>query len=306
MISFIIRMKVKVLFLFCLLLTMSRNNVKCFNLFGMIGGWFGSAVDGATKGTFDRAGELVDKAKIAFQESMDQVFDKKLTPLINQIDATIRRNSNLVDEIIQRTIDNFKTSTLEIINTAAKAKDLIGSTIEAIKTKIIDNTFQKITDLESKIMNDIIQILNRIDEILYKLTCSATSIEMRIRDDLLKNLSIIPNPFDTCRIAVDEMFPGHNLKWKTLSYYQPNELYELRKCNILNALTEKTPIKSIILAYRDLEFLSAEMRCYSIAAGATMNLVYYIKEMGEVAKFVSIFEGSVNAFSSDSLRFLGF
>jgi len=278
--------------LLCLFIAVSHHNVQC-GFLSMIGGWFGDIVDGATSGMFDRAGELIDQAKRAFQESMDKLFDQKLTPMINQIDAMIHRNLGQVDEIIQKSIDNFKNSTLEIINTAAKqAKELVGQTIEDIKTKIIDNAFQRAADLEGKVMNDIISILNRLDETIYKLSCSAQSIEIRIRDDLMKTLSFIPNPFDSCRIAVDELFPGHNLRWKLLSWYQPNELYELRKCYTLTALTELTPVKSILMAYRDMEFLAAEMRCLSIAFAATMNLRYYIKEMGEIAHIIDIYESS--------------
>jgi len=147
-------------------------------------------------------------------------------------------------------------------------------------------------------MNDIISILNRLDESIYKLSCSAQSIEIRIRDDLMKTLSIIPNPFDSCRIAVDELFPGHNLRWKPLSWYQPNELYELRKCYTESALTPTTPIQSILMAYRDMEFLAAEMRCLSIAFAATMNLKYYIKEMGKISALIDVYEPYESVFAA--------
>jgi len=273
---------------------MAHTPVQC-SFLSVIGGWFGDIVDGATKGIFDHAGELIDQAKRAFQESMDKLFDQKLTPMINQIDAMIHRNLGQIDDIIQRSIDNFKNATLDIINTAAQqAKDLIGHTIEDIKTKIIDNIFQKANELEGKVMNDIIQILNRLDETIYKLSCSAQSIEIRVRDDLMKTLSIIPNPFDSCRIKMDELFPGHNLRWKPLSWYQPNELYDLRECYTLGPLTETTPIVSVLLAYRDMEFLAAEMRCLSIAFAATMNLKYYIKKMGEIAHIIDLYDTGVS------------
>jgi len=291
-----------------LVLTVSHTPVKC-GIFSSIGSWFGDVVDGATKKLFERAGELIDKAKRAFQESMDYLFDKKLTPMIDQIDAMIRRNLGIIDDIIQKTIDNFKNATLAIIEAAGKmAKELIGQTVEDIKTKLIDNTFQKAGELEGKILNDIVTILNRLDETIYKLSCSVQAIETRIRDDLVKTLSIIPNPWDPCRIAVDELFPGHNLRWKTLSYYQPNELYELRKCSTLSPLTETTPVPSILMAYRDMEFLAAEMRCLSIAFAATMNLKYYVKEMGDIVHTISIYEPDSfalpNHSSEQNLKFL--
>ena len=298
-------MKIKSLLILCLLITISQNKVQC-GFLSFIGDWFGGIVDGATKGVFDHAGELIDKAKKAFQESMDTLFDKKLVPMINQIDAMIHRNLGQIDDIIQKSIDNFKNSTIEIINSAAnKAKELIGEAIEDIKTKIIDNAFEKINELEGKVMNDIIIILNRIDETIYKLSCSVQSVELRIRDDLMRTLSIIVNPWSICRINVDKLFPGHDLRWKLLAYYQPNELYELRKCYILDSLTESTPLKSVLMAYRDLEFLAAEMRCLSIAFAATENLKYYIMEMGNVANIIDTYEGRMlrNA-QNENLKFL--
>lgn len=292
-------MKAKYVFLLFLLLSLSTSqNVKC-SFISVIGGWFGDMVDGALRKTFDRVGELIEKAKRAFTESMDYLFDKKLVPLINQIDAMIKRNLDHIDEIIQKTIDHFKNSVLEIIDKAVnKAKELIGETIEAIKEKIIDHTFDRIHELESKIVSDIIQILNRIDETIYKLSCSAQAIEIRVRDDLMKNLSLIPNPFDHCRIQIDKMFPGHNLKWKQLKNYGNNELYELKKCNTLKGINEHTPVKSILLAYGDAEFLAAEMRCLSIAFGATENLKHYLLEMGEIASIICTYS---DASASQSL-----
>ena len=282
----------KTLIIFCLLLSFSQNHVNC-SIRSMIGSWFGGIVDDMTKGIFDRAGELIEKAKQAFQEAMDTLFDKKLVPLINQIDAMIHRNLGQIDEIIQKTIDNFKNAVLEMVNNAAKqAKDLIGQTIEDIKKKIIDNVFDRVNELEGKVLSDIIFILNKIDETIYKLSCSVQSIEIRIRDDLSKSLSIIPNPFNSCRMAVDKLFPGHYLRWKPLFWYSPNELYELKKCYLISPLTERTPIKSVLMAYRDLEFLAAEMRCLSIAFGASMNLKYYVMEMGKIANIIDTFDGN--------------
>lgn len=296
----------KTLIILCLLLNFSHNQVNC-SIRSSISSWFGDIVDDMVKGVFDHAGELIEKAKQAFIEAMDTLFDQKLIPLISQIDSMIHRNLGQIDEIIQKTIDNFKISVIEIVNNAAKqAKELIGQTIEDIKKKIIDNFFEKVTELEGKVVSDIILILNRIDETIYKLSCFAQSIEIRIRDDLTKSLSFIPNPFNRCRIAIDKLFPGHYLRWKPLFWYAPNELYELKKCYLISPLTETTPIKSVLMAYRDLEFLAAEMRCLSIAFGASMNLKYYVMEMGRIADVIDTFEDIYNTTDSSSKKKLQF
>ena len=280
-------MKAKVLLIFCLLLTFSHNKVNC----GIFDNWFRDMVDNATRGVFDRAGELIEKAKQAFQQSMDKLFDEKLDPMLKEIDAMIYRNLGKIDETIQHTIDNFKNSVLEIINTAAQqAKDLIGSTIDQIKEKIIRYSFDRAMELESIVMNDIVIILNKIDETIYHLTCSAKAIEMQIRDDLMQSLWLIPNPLDSCRIQLDQRFPGHYLRWKLFSWYEPNELYEYRKCYLTIKITEKTPIDSVLLAYRDLELRASEMRCLSVAYAATSNLVYYIKEMSKAREVINTYE----------------
>jgi len=64
------------------------------------------------------------------------------------------------------------------------------------------------------------------------------------------------------------------------------------------------------MAYRDMEFLAAEMRCLSIAFAATMNLKYYVREMGDIAHVISIYEPDSfslalpNHSSEDNLKFL--
>ena len=283
-------MNVKTFLLLCLIFTISNNKVSC-GLFEDMGGWFKGNVDNVSKVMFEGSGELIEKAKKAFYESMDKLFDEKLGPMIKQIEAVISRNLDKIDETIQHTIDNFKDSVMQIINTASKqAKDLIGSTIEKIKENIINYSYDKAKELESKIMNDIVIILNKIDETIYHLTCSAKAIEMQIRDDLMQSLWFIPYPWDSCRIELDQRFPGHYFRWKFFSWYGPNELYEYRKCYLIIGITEKTPIKSVIKAYKDLEQRASEMRCLSVAYAATSNLIYYVKEMSKARELINLWE----------------
>jgi len=133
-------------------------------------------------------------------------------------------------------------------------------------------------------------LLNKVDEAILKISCSVQAIEIKIREDLYKFLPSIPNPFNSCRIAVDKQFPGHGLRYKLLSQFESNELYELKKCYILGDLTENTPIQSILMAYRDVEFLAAGMRCYSVSVGAIQNQKYFIKEMAQCSMVIDTFE----------------
>jgi len=233
---------------------------------------------------------LIEKAKKAFIDSMNVLFDEKIKPLIYEIQAMVDRAMGQLDDLIQKTLDHVKDTINNIVNNAAqKAIEFIDRTIEEIKTKIIDEVFEKAKELENKVMGDIMMILNKVDEIILKISCSVQAIEVRVREDLYKLLPWIPNPFNSCRIQIDKKYPGHGLRYKFLSQFLSNELYELKKCYILNELTEKTPITSILMSYRDLEFLAAGMRCYSISVGAIENQKYFIREMAQCAQVIDTF-----------------
>ena len=93
-----------------------------------------------------------------------------------------------------------------------KAIELVNFTVEEIQTKLIDETFTKLNELEQNVVNDMIRILNEIDKLVFDISCSATGLEVKIREDVSRPFSIIPNPFNSCRIKINDMFPGHNLR----------------------------------------------------------------------------------------------
>ena len=68
-------MNVKTFLLLCLIFTISHNKVSC-GLFEDMGGWFKGNVDNVSKVMFEGSGELIEKAKKAFSESMDKLFDE--------------------------------------------------------------------------------------------------------------------------------------------------------------------------------------------------------------------------------------
>jgi len=224
---------------------------------------------------------------------MNVLFDQKIKPLIYQIQSMVDRAMGQVDELIQKTIETTKNAINDVVNNAAKkAMELVDFTVEQIKTKIIDNAFEQMRELENKVMGDIMIILNKVDELILKISCSVQAVEGRIREFLYKNLPSIPNPWNSCRIKVDEQFPGHNIRYKFLSNFESNELYELKKCYIVDSLTETSPVQSILMAYRDVEFLAAGMRCYSISVGSMENQKYYIKEMAKCAQIIDTYDES--------------
>lgn len=266
-------MNIKILCIIALIFTVTPGT-KCGWLSNIIGGFFGGIVDKATSG-------MIDHAKQAFRESMDYVFDKKISPLINQLEATADRVMDRARDDINAVIDNFKNEMVELVEKAASvAKDLVDHTVEEIKTKIIDNTFDKLNRFEDKLFQDMTTILNKIDAILKEVSCFAQAIVYRVTEDIKKVLPGWVNPFEECRVQLDKLFPGEWMRVKLVSSFTPNQLYEYRKCRLVNWLKEDTPLEAVKMAYRDLELLAGDMRCLSVSLGAIANEKYYIREMG--------------------------
>lgn len=257
-----------------ILLSISPFSTKCGMIGKLLGNFFNDITSRATSG-------LIDNAKRAFRESMDYLFDNKLLPLINQLEATADRVVDHAKDDINLVVENFKKEMEESVENSAKiAQSLIDHTIEEIKEKIIDETFDKVKDLEEKLFQDITSILNQIDSILKEVSCYAQAIVTRVTEEIKKVLPRFINPFESCRIELANLFPNDYMRVKPLSNFSPNQLYEYRKCRLIFYLKDDSPIKAVEIAYRDLELLAGDMRCLSVSLGAIFNEKYYISEMG--------------------------
>ncbi len=71
--------------------------------------------------------------------------------------------------------------------------------------------------------------------------------------------------------------------FKLINNFSENQLYEFRKCEIINPLNENTKIEAILISYRDLEILAADMRCLCVSLQSTSSEKYYIREMSYAA-----------------------
>jgi hypothetical protein len=246
-----------------------------------VGKFFGGVVNKATEGT-------IDHSKQAFRESMDYVFDNKINPLINQLEATADRVIDRAKDDINEVIENFKNQILDLVEKAANvAKDLVDHTVDEIKTKIIDNTFDQLNRFEDKLFQDMTSILNKIDAILKEVSCYAQAIVYRVTDEIKNVLPSWVDPFESCRVELDKLFPGEWMRLKLVSTFTPSQLYEYRKCRLISNLQADSPIEAVKMAFRDLEFLSGDMRCLSVSLGAIANEKYYIREMGNAYYILS-------------------
>jgi len=269
-----IQKQLKILFLFCILISFNIKQTKS--------GWIADKIFGAlTNKVNDLAVKLLGEAKQAFRESLDYLFDTKINPLINQLEATADRVMDKARDDVNAVIDNFMKEIDIVINTAFdKAQQFVDKSIDEIKAKIIDATFDRLNQFEDKVFTDISTILNKIDAILKEVSCYAQSVVARITDEIKKVLPSFINPFEHCRIELDKLFPGQSMKIKFLSSFTPNQLYEYRKCRLISFIKDDTPIQAVKMAFRDLELLAGDMRCLSVSLGAINNEKYYIKEMG--------------------------
>jgi hypothetical protein len=287
----------QVLLLFIIYLCISSNPVNSFNWdplgLGKNIEKLKQMIKDALDQFFKGSGELIEKAKAAFSNAMDQLFDEKIMPMIYEIQAMIRINLNQINDMIQQTIDHFVNAFTEMITNAAhQAQELIDKTLDEIQKKIIETVFDRADSLMKQLNSMIENVMNFIDNEIYMASCAVQAVVSRIFD---KISTALPwwNPLDRCRVSIDKMLPGHNLRWKLFSSYLPNELYQYRKCSIFKDITETTPIPSILLAYRDLELLAGDMRCMAVAYRAVENQAFYIAEMGECVKEIELYQHQV-------------
>jgi len=279
-----IQKQLKLLFLICIIIS--------FNIKPARSGWLSNLLFGGITNKINEMGsKLIGEAKQAFRESMDYLFDNKIIPMINQLEATADRVMDHARDDINAIIDNFTKQIDSIIETAFnKAQQFMDKTIDEIKQKIIDATFDRLNEFENKLFQDMTSVLNKIDAILKEVSCYAQSIVARVTDEIKKALPSLINPFEKCRKDLDKLFPGQYMRFKFLSSFTPNQLYEYRKCRLISFIKEDTPITAVKMAFRDLELLAGDMRCLSVSLGAIENEKYYIREMGYADHVLDTFD----------------
>lgn len=269
-----IQKQLKILFIFCIIVSLNIKQSQSSWISNLI---FGKITDKIN----DLGSKLIGEAKQALRESMDYLFYNKIIPLINQLEATADRVMDHARDDINAIIDNFTKQMEDLITKAfEKAQEFMDKNLEEIKQKIIDATFDRLNEFESNLFRDLTTVLNKIDAISKEISCFAQSVVSRITDEIKKALPSLVNPFEKCRVDLDKLFPGQNMRFKFLSSFTPNQLYEYRKCRLISFIIEDTPIEAVKMAFRDLELLAGDMRCLSVSLGAIQNEKYYIKEMG--------------------------
>src|SRR5690242_15971193 len=134
----------KFLLIFILIASTAINSMKCEWLGQIVGEFFKDAINNATE-------PMILNAKLAFRESMDYVFDNKISPLINQIEAISYRIMDREAKEIKQMTNDLKEQIGNMVNNAAtKATELVDHTVDEIKENIIKETFDQMTKFEDK------------------------------------------------------------------------------------------------------------------------------------------------------------
>jgi hypothetical protein len=111
-------------------------------------------------GVRSKSESLVGPAKQAFIDAMNVLFDQKLKPLIDQIDAVATGRLAQFD----KTVKDAEAGIDAIITHAGiVAVDLVGQTTEQIKTKIIDEAFLQADALVDKVTANVNAIIENVD-----------------------------------------------------------------------------------------------------------------------------------------------
>lgn len=172
----------------------------------------------------------IDKLGVEFQQLVKQVFSE-LSALADKIDQTI-------DKV-------FKN---------------ISTALADIKKNIVDPIVTAIADLETKLIKDINQILDKVFDFFQ-------GTVQDFKDDISRGTSLlIPNPFDPCRQQTGTTTTlGPRLT--------PADVFNLFECNQLRQLEDSsTTVKEITEVYAGLQLQSFRVTCLGRGSPAFQDI----------------------------------
>jgi len=247
-------------------------------------GWLGDVTD-------DILGPSMDHAKKAVKEVINDLFDKKIGPLVEKINSLFQNDIDKINQdvnALEEKMENFIRATIKDI--ADKAKQFVDESVEEIKTKIIDRAFDRFDQLEAKTMSDINAILNRVDKMIDNIDCTVMSTERRFEETLNKLIyEPIPNPFETCRGELANEY-GFWFRFTPIASMNTIERYQLGKCRIMQHVQNpETPIEYVCHALLSVEELAMYGRCGAVAISAPDVIIYFLKERMKVTEQLETF-----------------
>lgn len=195
--------------------------------------------------------------------------------LLNKTDTKINKSINKINDIRLNTIKDLQnllgTADLFAENRINQISLMIMQGVYSIEN-IASNTLTEVSNLENKVVDDINQVINQLDNkfnsleekifqdadyLVDKLIRNMDemivgNIEL-VRNELKRNLlHSLPNPFDKCRQLLKlGMKPGAALS--------DIELYELSECYELSKLNENVSVDEVLKIYGQLQLNAARM-----------------------------------------------
>jgi hypothetical protein len=249
--------------------------------------WIGDAVD-------DILGPSIDDAAKAVRKIFDEIFDKKIGPLVDKINAALNADIDKVNEDVQeleQKLEKFINATIEQL--FEDAKSLVGYTIDQIEKKLIDRAFDRADELERQAFNDLRDILNKLDKIVNKIDCAMQATEKEFEQFLLDMLyEMFPDPLETCRAELAKEY-GFWFRFTPVAEMNNLQRYQLEKCRTLQPVqSPDTPIAYVCRSLLSVETLAMYGRCGAVAIGAPDVELYYLKERIKISQELDAFQCS--------------
>jgi len=204
----------------------------------------------------DKLYPLADKLDYIAQERINHAIERTeeleskvkadIEHLLNTADDKVKNNLDKIDKIREAAIKETISQSNFYLENRINQMTLAVMQAISFSQSSIENSLEKIENLENKLFQDANQIVDKICEFI------DGKLEL-IRNELKKYLVHgLPSPLDKCRQRL-------KIAWKPGGLFSDVELYELSECYELNKLDEKTSIDEVLKIYGQLQQNAAMM-----------------------------------------------
>ncbi|QLE53444.1 hypothetical protein FD724_36660 (plasmid) [Nostoc sp. C057] len=174
--------------------------------------------------------KVIDRISFALDNAIDKV-SAEFQQVVKQVFTELSKLADRIDQTIDKVFRNISTALADI------------------KKNLVDPIVTAISDLETKLINDINQILDKVFD-FFQGTVQDFKDEIGKRIDLA-----IPNPFDPCRQQV-------GVPWTPGPRLTHTDVFNLFECNQLKRLEDpSTTVKEITEVYAGLQLQSFRVTC---------------------------------------------
>ena len=246
-------------FIAVIFLTGSLGSSCAFSLGKEIGSCFSGGCDvvwGLNQridgGIRSKSEAMIDPVKQAFLEIMNELFDKKLNPLVDKINEAAASRLAQMNAIVQ----DAEKGIDQVIEHAANQMLVVGDKItNDIKQRVIDETFER---ADALIVNVSAQIQQVIDDVDCKIDGQRAKLEEWVR----AQFALFPHPFSRCYV-------DYGFRWSVPGSDDYLSTYRIRQCELVEQLDASKTVFQIKDNYGRLSLLSRRFKCMAQADVAT-------------------------------------